>query len=212
MQLMCIPPGHLHGMGTQTGNEAIEAKLPLKERTVSNVGVNLWCGRTTGSVGIRPLIDHAQLPRQLKNSKTNLMTPEGVCRKHILTPVLLRSLFFLGDDPLKLFSVSGGSGGGGVRDRDRSPPPWNVADVTRAMSKGWGCGWVHGACECRSGGVCQFFVGWMTSRRQCPRGVGVLVNVLSPPPLSGNPVSAPVVDKGWKTYRFTFLITTRDYL
>ena len=44
------------------------------------------------------------------------------------------------------------------------------------MSKGGG-----GACECRSGGVCLFFVGWMTSRRQCPRGGGVLVNVLSPP-------------------------------
>ena len=38
------------------------------------------------------------------------------------------------------------------------------------------CRWRHtgnvqggeGACECPSGGVCQFFVRWMTSRRQCP--------------------------------------------
>ena len=51
---------------------------------------------------------------------------------------------------------------------DHPPPPWNVDDVTRAMSGGGG---VHGgACECRSGGVCQFFVWWMTSRRQCPTG------------------------------------------
>ena len=34
-----------------------------------------------------------------------------------------------------------------------------------------------------------FFGGRMTSRGQCPRGGGVLVNVLTPP--SGNPVSAP---------------------
>ena len=40
------------------------------------------------------------------------------------------------------------------------PPPWNVDDVTRAMSK----------------------------------GRGVLVNVLTPPPPSGNPVSAPEMD------------------
>ena len=30
----------------------------------------------------------------------------------------------------------------------------------------------------QAGGVCQFFEGWMTSRRQSPRGGGVLVNVL----------------------------------
>ena len=41
--------------------------------------------------------------------------------------------------------------------------PWNVDDVTRAMSKG-------GACECPRGGVFQFFGGRMTSRGQCPRG------------------------------------------
>ena len=34
----------------------------------------------------------------------------------------------------------------------------------------------------------------MTSRGQCPRGGGVLVNVLTPPPPSGNPVSAPEMD------------------
>ena len=39
------------------------------------------------------------------------------------------------------------------------------------------------------GGVFQFSGGRMTSRRQCPRGGGVLVK--SPP--SGNPVSAPVI-------------------
>ena len=38
-------------------------------------------------------------------------------------------------------------------------------DVTQTMSKGGGCLW----------GVFQFSGGRMTSRRQCPRGAGVLV-------------------------------------
>ena len=38
------------------------------------------------------------------------------------------------------------------------------------------------ACECRSGGVCQFFVGWMTSRRQCPRRGGCLWMFFHSPP------------------------------
>ena len=92
------------------------------------------------------------------------------------------------------------------------PPPWNVDDVTRAMSKGGGGG------MSKSGGVFPFFGGRMTSRGQCRRGVlvnvqewgrfsifwraddvtqtmskgGVLVNVFTPPPPSENPVSAPV--------------------
>ena len=42
--------------------------------------------------------------------------------------------------------------------------PWNVDDVTWAMSKG-GCLWMS-----KRGGVFQFFGGRMTSRGQCPRG------------------------------------------
>ena len=60
-------------------------------------------------------------------------------------------------------------------------------DITRAMSKG-GCLRMS-----KSGGVFQFSGGRMTSRRQCPRGGGCLWNVFTPPPLSGNPVSAPVI-------------------
>ena len=50
-------------------------------------------------------------------------------------------------------------------------------DVTRTMSRGV-C-----ACECPRVGYLSFFGGRMTSRGQCPRGGGVLVNVLTPPPL-----------------------------
>ena len=48
-----------------------------------------------------------------------------------------------------------------------------------------------GACECpiKSGGVFQFSGGRMTSRRQCPRGGGGACEI----PPSGNPVSAPVI-------------------
>ena len=66
------------------------------------------------------------------------------------------------------------------------PPPWNVDDVTRAMSKG-GCLWMS-----KSGGVFQFFGGRMTSHGQCPRGGGACECLH--PPLSGNPVSAPEMD------------------
>ena len=59
-----------------------------------------------------------------------------------------------------------------VTGTDHPPPPWNVDDVTQEMSKG------GGACECpRVGVLFQFFGGRMTSRGQCPRGGGVLVNV-----------------------------------
>ena len=64
-----------------------------------------------------------------------------------------------------------------VCDRDRSPPPWNVDDVTRTMSKGCVCLWMS-----KSGVFFQFSGGRMTSRGQCPRG-GALVNVFTPPPL-----------------------------
>ena len=50
-----------------------------------------------------------------------------------------------------------------------SPPPWNVDDITRAMSKG-GRGVLVNVSK--SGGVFQFFGGRMTSRGQCPRGGG----------------------------------------
>ena len=95
-------------------------------------------------------------------------------------------------------------------DRGQSPPPpWNVDDVTRAMSKGVVL--VH-ECPRVHGGAFQFFGGRMTSRGQCPRGV--LVDVLKaegddvtramskgggacecihPPPLQENPVSAPAI-------------------
>ena len=80
----------------------------------------------------------------------------------------------------------------------------------------------------KSGGVFQFYGGWMTSRGQCPRGVlvnvqewgcfsifrraddvtrtmskggGVLVNVFTPPPPLGNPVSAPAFDKSYFFWR-----------
>ena len=58
-------------------------------------------------------------------------------------------------------------------------PPWNVADVTRAMSKGGGCLWMS-----KSGGVFQFFEGgWRHADNvqgwvgacECPR-VGVFFN------------------------------------
>ena len=72
------------------------------------------------------------------------------------------------------------------------PPPWNVDDVTQAMSKGggvlvnvqeWGCFSIFRRVDdvtrtmSKSGGVFQFFGGWMTSRGQCPR-VGVFFNFL----------------------------------
>ena len=50
---------------------------------------------------------------------------------------------------------------------------------------------VGGACECPGGGVCQFFGGWMTSRRQCPGCVcsgvatgGGAGGAIAPPPLA----------------------------
>ena len=55
-------------------------------------------------------------------------------------------------------------------------------DVTRTMSKGGGGGVLVNVQECKRGYL-SFFGGRMTSRGQCPRGVGVLVNVLTPPPL-----------------------------
>ena len=86
---------------------------------------------------------------------------------------------------------------------DRSPPPpWNVDDVTGQCPRGGGC-----LCMSKSGGVFQIdakgvwcacecptvgeFFKLMTSRGQCPRG-GCL-GMSSPPPPSGNPVSAPGV-------------------
>ena len=73
-----------------------------------------------------------------------------------------------------------------VRDRDRSPPLWNVDDVTRTMSKGgglvnvqeWGCFTIFW----RAGDVTQ-----------------TMSKLHTPPPLSGNPISAPgcVRDTFW---------------
>ena len=78
------------------------------------------------------------------------------------------------------------------------------------MSKGGWCLWMS-----KSGGVFQFFGGWMTSRGQCPRGVclwmfksggvfqffggrmtsrGQCPRGLHPPPPSRNPLSAPEMD------------------
>ena len=94
------------------------------------------------------------------------------------------------------FLVSDSRGGGGDRDDPpplelvpilktyakyawpgpiTPPPPWNVDDITRAMSKGVGCLWMS-----KSGGVFQFVGGRMTSRGQCPRGGAC--ECLHPPP------------------------------
>ena len=71
---------------------------------------------------------------------------------------------------------------------DHPPPPWNVDDVTRAMSKGV-C-----ACECPSR-----FSGWCLSifrrvddvTRAMSKGTGGGACECLHSPLSGNPVSAP---------------------
>ena len=110
---------------------------------------------------------------------------------------------------------SGGSkGGGGVWQGDH-PPPWTCPDpenlckvcVTGTdhppppgmlMTSHGQCPRGVCACECRSGGVCQFFVGWMMSRRQMSEGGGGACECSftpPPPPPSGNPVSAP--DTEW---------------
>ena len=74
-----------------------------------------------------------------------------------------------------------------VTGTDHHPPPWNVDDVTQAMSKGvvlvnvqeWGCFSIFR----RADDVTQ---------TMSKGGGGVLVECLHPPP-SGNPLSAPVI-------------------
>ena len=79
----------------------------------------------------------------------------------------------------------------GLTGVDHPPPPWNVDDVTRAMSKGGGACERRVNVELKSGGAFQFFGGRMTSRGQCPRREGGTCECLHPPTPSGNPVSAP---------------------
>ena len=106
--------------------------------------------------------------------------------QRFLGPVLRHTHSYISDHRMLVQRPPGG--GGGDRAQGWSPPlnlswswkplqsvcdpPWNVDDITRAMSKGGGV-----ECPTPRGSACQFFGGWMTSRRQCPRGVCVLVNV-----------------------------------
>ena len=74
-----------------------------------------------------------------------------------------------------------------------TPPPWNVDDVTRAMSKG------GGACECPRVGVFFNFSEGGCRHADNVQGGGVLViNHVSapgpPPPPFKNPGAAPAND------------------
>ena len=85
-----------------------------------------------------------------------------------------------------------------VCDRDRSPPPpWNVDDVTRAMSKG-GC-----ACECSRVGVFFNFSGGGWRHADNVQGGGGGCLWMSSLPLSGNPHD-PLRRKGPSAWPSTY--------
>ena len=91
-----------------------------------------------------------------------------------------------------------------VTGTDHPPPlpPWNVDDVTRAISK------EGGACECPRVGVFFNCSEGVTRTMSKKEGGGVLVNVFTPPPPSGNPVSAPVQRYGQGQTKMAHSLTT----